>query len=323
MTNTPWGERHAYVLARGDGRVLDGGSTRRFHVSPFMGMDQRYEWRVVGAGRARCSVHIESSATARRAFDATLTLAPARADRRALRRVLVRYPAATLPRVARIYAHALRLKLKGAPYFPHPEAPVIAPRARRSQLLRRVERRHARASSTATARTCFGAPGAPLRGTVTVHDPRVWRALLRGSRGARRGLPRRAGGTATTWSPRADRGAQRRRLDRLRRRFAAARAPVQRAPLAAQHAERAAAATSPRHYDLGNDLFEVLLDATMTYSCALFERAGHDARPRRSGEARARSARSSSSRPDDHLLEIGTGWGGARDPRRARTTAAA
>jgi DUF1365 family protein len=37
-----------------------------------------------------------------------------------LSRMLWRYPAATLVAGARIYAHALRLKLKGAPYFPHP-----------------------------------------------------------------------------------------------------------------------------------------------------------------------------------------------------------
>ena len=40
VTNTPWGERHAYVLRRsGDGRVLDGDFDKLLHVSPFMGMD--------------------------------------------------------------------------------------------------------------------------------------------------------------------------------------------------------------------------------------------------------------------------------------------
>jgi DUF1365 family protein len=91
-----------------------------FHVSPFMGMDHHYEWRVVEPGE-QLLVHIDSLRDGRRAFDATLTLRRRELDRRALSRLLWRYPAATLVAGARIYAHALRLKLKGAPYFRHPE----------------------------------------------------------------------------------------------------------------------------------------------------------------------------------------------------------
>ena len=51
VTNTPWGERHAYVLAA-DGRVVRTTVAKRMHVSPFMGMEQSY--RVVAvASRAR------------------------------------------------------------------------------------------------------------------------------------------------------------------------------------------------------------------------------------------------------------------------------
>ena len=60
VTSTPWGERHAYVLERtDDGRVLDGSFAKRLHVSPFMGMEQSYLWRVAAPG-ATLSVHIES-----------------------------------------------------------------------------------------------------------------------------------------------------------------------------------------------------------------------------------------------------------------------
>jgi len=120
VTNTPWGERHAYVLRRdGDGRVLEDRVDKAFHVSPFMGMDHHYEWRVVEPGE-ELLVHIDSLREGRRAFDATLTLRRRELSRRMLSRMLWRYPAATLVAGARIYAHALRLKLKGAPYFPHP-----------------------------------------------------------------------------------------------------------------------------------------------------------------------------------------------------------
>jgi uncharacterized protein len=120
VTNTPWGERHAYVMPRtGDGRVLEQDIEKTFHVSPFMGMDHRYHWRVVEPGD-ELLVHIDSLRGGRRAFDATLTLRRRELDRRMLSRMLWRYPAATLVAGARIYAHALRMKLKGAPYFPHP-----------------------------------------------------------------------------------------------------------------------------------------------------------------------------------------------------------
>jgi len=63
------------------------------------------------------------------------------------------------------------------------------------------------------------------------------------------------------------------------------------------------------HYDLGNELFEVMLDETMTYSCAFFERPEM---------ALAEAQRAKFQRlcdslvlgPEDHVLEIGCGWGG-------------
>ena len=122
VTNTPWGERHAYVLRRerdGDGRVMQERVAKAFHVSPFMGMDHHYDWRVIEPGD-ELLVHIDSLRDGRRAFDATLTLRRRELSRRVLSRMLWRYPAATLVAGVRIYAHALRLKLKGAPYFPHP-----------------------------------------------------------------------------------------------------------------------------------------------------------------------------------------------------------
>jgi DUF1365 family protein len=121
VTNTPWGERHAYVLQRrGAGRVMEDHVDKAFHVSPFMGMDHRYDWRVVEPG-PELLVHIDSLREGRKAFDATLTLQRRELGRRTLNRLLWRYPAATLVAGVRIYAHALRLKLKGAPHFPHPE----------------------------------------------------------------------------------------------------------------------------------------------------------------------------------------------------------
>src|ERR1022692_884237 len=60
VTNTPWGERHAYVLTRtGEGPTLTAGFAKALHVSPFMGMEQRYTMHAVAPG-ATLAVHIES-----------------------------------------------------------------------------------------------------------------------------------------------------------------------------------------------------------------------------------------------------------------------
>jgi DUF1365 family protein len=128
VTNTPWGERHAYVMPvaragrHGSADVMSGQFRKRLHVSPLMGMDQTYDWRLSEPGE-RLSVHIESTAdaTGKRTFDATLSLCRHEMNAREMRRMLVRYPALTLRLTTRIYTHALRLKLRGATYHPHPE----------------------------------------------------------------------------------------------------------------------------------------------------------------------------------------------------------
>jgi len=63
------------------------------------------------------------------------------------------------------------------------------------------------------------------------------------------------------------------------------------------------------HYDLGNDFFKLFLDETMMYSSAIFERPNmslHEAQVARL----AHICRKLDLKPTDHLLEIGTGWGG-------------
>ena len=123
VNNIPWGERHPYVLARGgrQGTVLAQELDKALHVSPLMAMDQTYAFRATEPGE-RLSVQIESrpSDGDGKAFDATLSMRRRELSGPLLTRILLRYPAMSLQVVAKIYAQALRLKLKGAPYFPHP-----------------------------------------------------------------------------------------------------------------------------------------------------------------------------------------------------------
>jgi DUF1365 family protein len=125
VENIPWGERHAYVLGRGErtGPVLSEEIDKQLHVSPLMGMDQTYGFRASEPGE-RLSVHIESRPRAGeggKSFDATLDLRRRELSGPTMARLLARHPAMSLQVVARIYAQSLRLKLKGAPYFPHPD----------------------------------------------------------------------------------------------------------------------------------------------------------------------------------------------------------
>jgi cyclopropane-fatty-acyl-phospholipid synthase len=63
------------------------------------------------------------------------------------------------------------------------------------------------------------------------------------------------------------------------------------------------------HYDLGNDLYQLMLDETMAYSCALFPHA--DSNLAEGSEAKFEAVcRKLDLQPTDHVLEIGTGWGG-------------
>ena len=63
------------------------------------------------------------------------------------------------------------------------------------------------------------------------------------------------------------------------------------------------------HYDLGNDFFQLFLDPTMMYSSALFTE--HDATLEAASVAKLEEiCRQLELKPGDHLLEIGTGWGG-------------
>ncbi len=122
VTTTPWGERHAYVIGAettGSPNILTGESEKMLHVSPFMGMDHTYRWRVTAPGKT-LQVHIENHHDGRRAFDATLAMRRHALTDRTLSRTALQYPFATLRVLSLIYAQALRLKLKGVPVHAHP-----------------------------------------------------------------------------------------------------------------------------------------------------------------------------------------------------------
>ncbi len=123
VTNTPWGERHAYVASARGMRddVVVSRQSKALHVSPLMGMDQEYVWRIAPPGE-RLTVAIASERAGETVLEAGLSLRRRELSRRALTGVLARYPCVTAQVLARIYWQALRLRLKGAPWHARPEA---------------------------------------------------------------------------------------------------------------------------------------------------------------------------------------------------------
>jgi cyclopropane-fatty-acyl-phospholipid synthase len=148
---------------------------------------------------------------------------------------------------------------------------------------------------------------APLRAVLEVHSPAFYRRLLRGSVGLAEahmdGLW--ASPDLMTLVRLAARNGE--ALDRPRRWLRPVIGPIRaigRARNTITRSRRQIAA----HYDLGNPLFALFLDEQMMYSSAIFPTAG--ATLEEASQHKIETVcRKLSLGPDDHLLEIGTGWG--------------
>ncbi len=121
VNNTPWGERHCYVL---EAKHFANGSDPRlipkvFHVSPFMPMDQHYAWRLK-TPTERLTMHMQNLKQGEAVFDVTMQMKRKPITRGSLAMQLMRFPLMTQKVIASIYWEALRLWIKGCPFIPHP-----------------------------------------------------------------------------------------------------------------------------------------------------------------------------------------------------------
>ena len=126
ITNTPWKDRHVYCLETTGAEPTSAGwrterfdFSKRFHVSPFNPMDQHYQWTFSFRG-PELRIHMGVKQDERKHFDATLVVRRTPLDRKELHRSLRQFPLEALKVVGGIYWHALKLKLKGVPFFTHP-----------------------------------------------------------------------------------------------------------------------------------------------------------------------------------------------------------
>ena len=148
-----------------------------------------------------------------------------------------------------------------------------------------------------------------LRVQVEVHSPHFYRALLRGSVGLCEsymdGLWDCDDLVALTQVAALNVGW----LDAGRRLLAPVLIPLQRwLRWLDRNTPGRARRRIAAHYDLGNDLFSLFFDGTMSYSCAIFEKPDM-ALERASLHKLERVCSKLDLRPEDHLLEIGSGWG--------------
>ena len=156
----------------------------------------------------------------------------------------------------------------------------------------------------------FGPAGADLRATVTVHDPAAWRGPLHGSVGLGEGYIDGLWETDDLVALIRIAARELRDLDGIRGAIARPRGLLHRMRgLVPENTRTGARKNISAHYDLGNDLFASFLDERMMYSCAYFP--SPDASLEEAQVAKLdRICRQLRLGPDDHLLEIGTGWGG-------------
>lgn len=132
INNTPWGERHLYVLDD-QNNIHPQGKWRRyrfskaFHISPYLPMDIDYDWRF-SVPHKRLNVHLMNFKDGQRVFDATLDLSREPLSRHNLTRMLLLYPAMTVKVIAMIYWQALKLKVKQSPFYDHPKEKLPANR---------------------------------------------------------------------------------------------------------------------------------------------------------------------------------------------------
>lgn len=117
VSNTPWNERHYYLLDAQDESTWS--HQKAFHVSPFNPIEQQYKWKIKPIDK-HLSIHLECHRELKE-FDATLKMSKRPLTSKVLIKHLIATPVMAVKVTVGIYWHALKLWIKGAPFYSHPK----------------------------------------------------------------------------------------------------------------------------------------------------------------------------------------------------------
>ena len=121
VTNTPWGERHSYVLSasKDSKEKIKSTMKKELHVSPFWDMDHLYEWSF-SSPTEKLGVYMKNFKEGEKVFDATLNLKRLILSKKSLLFTIFKFPFMTVKVVFWIHLQAFFLWLRGATFFIHP-----------------------------------------------------------------------------------------------------------------------------------------------------------------------------------------------------------
>jgi DUF1365 family protein len=124
VTNTPWKERHAYIIEEQTENNTRTGfiasPKKQLHVSPFWGMDHDYEW-FFSQPEDSLNVKMKNFKDGEKVFNVSLNLKRRAFSNAGLVKAISRFPFITLMVVYRIHWQAFMLYVKRAPFFTHPD----------------------------------------------------------------------------------------------------------------------------------------------------------------------------------------------------------
>lgn len=123
INNTPWGEQYCYVIDtqqdEWEEKFKEFSFKKMFHISPFMAMNYEYVWQFNQPG-SELLINMKNIQDNHHHFTASLNLNKQEINHSNMAKVLVKFPLMTIKIIFAIYWEALRLKMKGTPFYSHP-----------------------------------------------------------------------------------------------------------------------------------------------------------------------------------------------------------
>ncbi|NPU99673.1 MAG: DUF1365 family protein [Candidatus Omnitrophica bacterium] len=325
--NNTFGERHLYILHDGENEASPSPARymarKEFHVSPFNDLHGRYEFSFSELTDVM-DIRINLLREDRIVFSSRLQGNAIPFSALNLSRILGRHPFTAWLTLPRIYREAAVLYFgKKLPVIPkpHPTSPMTirgaAPGRIQRLFLAPVQRyltslRNGWLTVTFPDRSIqvYGNPASEPKADLTIHAYSFFRKVaMRGDIGF--GASFMDGDWTTS------------HLTSLLEWFIANRDELNQLPARSpwpgrilyrlwrylrRNTLRGSRRNIQDHYDLSNEFFQTFLDPTLTYSCALFRRPEETLEQAQLNKLHA-ILNKARIKPDDHVLEIGSGWG--------------